>query len=65
VACRVPPSARSQELIAFHPNRYQYETYNKQLGHLKIDTGKSKGLNWDDVQEAAKEDDLAQTVRSK
>ncbi|KAJ9115827.1 hypothetical protein QFC22_004968 [Naganishia vaughanmartiniae] len=44
--------------------RYRYESYTKQLTHIKVDTGKTKGSSWDEIEigNANIEDEAAQLV---
>lgn len=44
----------------------QYESYNKQLGHIKVDVNRSKVSGWDEVEENAdKAGDAGQTVSNR
>jgi hypothetical protein len=42
----------------------QYESYTKQLTHIKVDTGKTKGSSWDEIESGNVniEDEAAQLV---
>ncbi|KAJ9108547.1 hypothetical protein QFC19_002263 [Naganishia cerealis] len=44
--------------------RYRYESYSKQLTHIKVDTGKTKGSSWDEIESGHVnvEDETAQSV---